>query len=286
MDLVALVASIPATFWGVIIGSLFTVIGVTITNTSNTRRLRLQHEHERALDARTRDLNMRREVYLGAFEAIATGMSMVGNFSELEVPYQELMRAFMGKSGAIGKVTMVGREETIQAVTGFEQALTRAFIQLSMQRSAVDQQYQQARSLSEKIERSLAEQERLVAAIEREDDASDPAVLARSLDHERQRTEALRAKVAEIDAVMVPAVQQLVAASMRAVGELNLLLAPVIRQVRAELGLSFDEAFFVELVEEGHAQLMANMQAVLDGMSASPPGADATPEGDRASASR
>lgn len=283
MDLVALIASIPATFWGVIIGSLFTVIGVTITNTSNTRRLRLQHEHERALDERTRDLNMRREIYLGAFEAIATGMSMVGNFSELEVPYQELMRAFMGKSGAIGKVAMVGREETIQALTGFEQALTRAFIRLSMQRSAVDQQYRQVRALNEKIERSLAEQERLLAAIEREDDASDPKVLSRSLDHERQRTEALRAEAAEIDAVMVPAMRQLVEASMRTVGELNLLLAPVIRQVRAELGLSFDEAFFVELVEKGHAQLMANMQAVLDGLSAGPPETDGPSGGDRSS---
>jgi hypothetical protein len=154
-----------------------------------------------------------------------------------------------------------------------------------MQRSTVDQQYREVRVLSEKIESSLAEQERLVAAIEREDDASDPAVLARSLNHERQRTEALRAKVAEIDAVMVPAVQQLVEASMRAVGELNLLLAPVIRQVRAELGLSFDEAFFVELIKKGHAQLMANMQAVLDSMSASPPAADAPPEAGRASAS-
>jgi hypothetical protein len=55
--------------------------------------------------------------------------------------------------------------------------------------------------------------------------------------------------------------------------------------VRAELGLSFDEAFFVELIKKGHAQLMANMQAVLDSMSASPPAADAPPEGDRASAS-
>ena len=97
MDFVALIASIPATFWGVIIGSLFTVIGVTITNTSNTRRLRLQHEHERELNTHNRDLNMRREVYLGAFEAIATGMSMVGNFSELEVPFQELMRDVHGQ---------------------------------------------------------------------------------------------------------------------------------------------------------------------------------------------
>ncbi|MFU8889505.1 MAG: hypothetical protein ACNA8N_12985, partial [Trueperaceae bacterium] len=91
MDLVALIASLPATFWGVIIGSLFTVIGVAITNASNTQRLRLQHEHERERDERTRDLSMRRDVYMGAFEAIATGMTMVGNFGELEVPFQDLL---------------------------------------------------------------------------------------------------------------------------------------------------------------------------------------------------
>lgn len=274
MDLVALIASIPATFWGVIIGSLFTVIGVALTNAGNTRRLRLQHEHERLRDERARDLTMRRDVYLGAFEAIATGMSMVGNFGELEVPFQDLMRAFMDKSSAIGKVTIVGREGTIQAVADFEQALTGAFIRLAGQRNVVDQQHRRLRALAEKLERSQTELERLAAAVELGDDPASLDVLHRSLDYERRREAALRAEEAEVEALFMPGLMNLIRATMEEVTVLDGLLAAVIREVRAELGLSFDEAFYRELVTASHGKRAAHFES----FAAAVPGAGGGPE--------
>lgn len=263
MDLVALVASIPATFWGVIIGSLFTVIGVAITNASNTRRLRLQHDHERLRDERSQDLTMRREVYMGAFEAFATGMTMVGNFGELEVPFQDLVRAYMGKSSAIGKVTIVGRASTIQAVADFEQALTGAFIRLSSQRQAVEQQHRHAQVLAERIARSTAEQERLTADIERTGDEATSAPLRRSLEHERRQTEALRREVAEVEARFMPGLMGLIRATMEEVEALDGLLAAVIREVRSELGLAFDEAFYRQLVARSHERRAADFETFL-----------------------
>jgi len=274
MDLVALIASIPATFWGVIIGSLFTVIGVAITNASNTRRLRLQHEHERARDERARDLSMRRDVYMGAFEAIATGMTMVGNFGELEVPFQELMQSYMGKASAIGKVTIVGRESTIQAVADFEQALTGAFIRLSGQRQAVDQLHREARALAERIARSAVEQDRLAADLERADDEATCEPLRRSLEHERRRTEALRREEAEVESRFLPGLMDLIRATMEEVTALDGLLAAVIREVRSELGLDFDEAFYRRLVASSHAKRAAHFEAFVGSV----PGAGGAPE--------
>ena len=274
MDLVALIASIPATFWGVIIGSLFTVIGVAITNASNTRRLRLQHEHERTRDERARDLGMRRDVYMGAFEAIATGMTMVGNFGELEVPFQDLMRSFMDKSSAIGKVTIVGRESTIQAVADFEQALTGAFIRLSGQRQAVDQLHREARALAERIARSVAEQDRLAAELERADDEGTCAPLRRSLEHERRRSETLRREEAEVESRFLPRLMDLIRATMEEVAALDGLLAAVIREVRSELGLDFDEAFYRQLVTASHVKRAAHFEAFVGSV----PGAGGGPE--------
>jgi hypothetical protein len=279
LDLVAAFEAVPATVWGFMIGSIFTVIGVALTNASNTKRLRLQHEHERLLDARARDLTMRREVYLDAFEAIATGMTMVGNFGELDMPYQDLMRSFTSKSGAIGKVTMVGSERTVQAVTSFEHALTQAFVRLSVQRSAIDQHQQRLRGLTTRIERSEAEQERLTDLLEGGGDASS----RRGLDYERQRAETLRADQSAVESVMIPALMQLIQASMEEVGTLSLLLAPVIREVRSELGLSFDEAFFVELIQGSHAQRMDHVQAIIEAVEGT--SADAARQGQTPAAS-
>jgi len=261
MDLAAAIASIPAAFWGVIIGSLFTVIGVALTNAGNTRRLRLQHEHERLRDERARDLTMRRDVYLGAFEAIATGMSMVGNFGELEVPFQDLMRAFMDKSSAIGKVTIVGREGTIEAVADFEQALTGAFIRLSGQRHVVDLHHRRLRALEGKLERSETERERLAAALELGDDPATLDMLRRNLEYERRRDEALRAEQAEVEALFMPSLMNLIRSTMEEVATLDGLLAAVIREVRAELGLSFDEAFYRQLVTASHGKRAAHFEA-------------------------
>jgi hypothetical protein len=62
------------TLLGIVLGSLLTIVGVILTDASNTKRLRLQHEHERALESKERDASLRRETYL---EAISAGMVAV-----------------------------------------------------------------------------------------------------------------------------------------------------------------------------------------------------------------
>lgn len=262
MDLAGIFEAVPATVWGFLVGSLVTVLGVALTNASNTKRLRLQHAHEREIAERSRDLAMRRDVYLGAFEAIATGMTMVGNFSELDVPFQELMRSYMSKASAMGKVTIVGEEATIRAVADFEQALTGAFIRLAGQRNGVDQLFTRMRALEAKIGHSEAEQERLEAAIEAGDDPA--GATSRRLEYEQRRCAALRAEEHEVGEVFNPTLMQLVRTTMEEVGALDRLLAPVIRCVRSELGLRFDEAFYIRLVEAGHTERAKHFEGFLE----------------------
>jgi hypothetical protein len=72
-----------------------------------------------------------------------------------------------------------------------------------------------------------SEQERLTDLLEGGGDASS----RRGLDSERQRAETLRADQSAVESVMIPALMQLIQASMEEVGTLSLLLAPVIRPV-------------------------------------------------------
>ena len=262
MGLIAFMEAVPPTVWGFLVGSFITVVGVALTNASNTKRLRLQHAHERELDARARDLSMRRDVYLNAFEAMATGMTTVGSFGELDIPFQDLMRQYMGKAGAMGKITIVGREETIRAVADFEQALTGAFMRLSGQRNGVDQLYRRTRELEVKLDASAQEQERLATLLERAD-GGERAALQRSLEHERRRSKELRAEQAEVEVAFNPAMMGLIRNSMQEVANLDTMIVPVVRCVRNELGLPFDDAFYLQLIRAGHEQRVESFEGFL-----------------------
>ena len=72
--LLVLVREIPATFWGVVFGSFFTLVGIKLTNRANNQRLQAQLSHERELQKKERELSLRREVYLTAVEAMSAGI--------------------------------------------------------------------------------------------------------------------------------------------------------------------------------------------------------------------
>ena len=105
------IESIPATFWGVIIGAFFSLSGVALTNRANDRRLHAQLAHDRQIKDRERELTLRKDVYLAAAEAISAGLMTVGRFADLEIPHDKLTEIYLEKSPAIAKVHVIAREK-------------------------------------------------------------------------------------------------------------------------------------------------------------------------------
>ena len=134
MDIIALIEKIPATFWGVVVGSFFTITGVLLTNRSNTNRLRIQLDHDREIKKEERELTLRKEIYLAAAEAISSGIQMIGSIANLNVSYDKLMESFSEKAPAIAKVNVIANEDTINALTAFMEELTSGLLRLSHQR--------------------------------------------------------------------------------------------------------------------------------------------------------
>jgi hypothetical protein len=66
-----------------VVGSLFTLIGVYLTNLASDRRLRLQLGHDRDLKNREREMTFRKETYVAAAEAIVVSMSAIPKLSDL-----------------------------------------------------------------------------------------------------------------------------------------------------------------------------------------------------------
>jgi hypothetical protein len=98
--IVDLIALIPGTFWGVVIGSLFSISGVMLTNSATNKRLRQQFSHDLQLRIGEREHALRRDVYLAATEAIATSLASLGRFTDLNIPNDELTKCPSGDSAS------------------------------------------------------------------------------------------------------------------------------------------------------------------------------------------
>ena len=127
----------PCLSWG-LIGSFLTIIGVVLTNISNTKQLHIQHEHERQLRNNERDLNMRCEVYMDAMEAISAGITAISRFSGLNETPEALIKSYPSLSAKVSKVSIVGQNETIEALAYFQLELNAAFLRLGVKRDKFD----------------------------------------------------------------------------------------------------------------------------------------------------
>lgn len=114
-----LLENIPATFWGVIAGSFFSILGVWLTNREGTKRLQRQFEHERFLKTRDRELDLKKDIYLEAAEAMSLAIETVSRLGNLEFSDELVMESYSKKSPSMAKVQVVGSIELQEAMFTF-----------------------------------------------------------------------------------------------------------------------------------------------------------------------
>ena len=129
---------IPATFWGVVVGSFFTLTGVYFTNRSDDRRLKLQLQSDRELKNREREMAFRKETYAAAAEAITASVNALPKLCDLSVSLQAISTAYNEKSPVLAKINLVAGEDTILALAEFGKGIASAFFRLSQQRMMFD----------------------------------------------------------------------------------------------------------------------------------------------------
>jgi hypothetical protein len=213
---------------------------------------------------------MRRETYMAAMEAISSGMVAIGKFGELNVSQQELWQSYFEKSPAIGKVTIVGRDETIKAMANFSSELTGAFFRLEAKRSKLDIIWRRFSALEENINQSIKEQDRLRVIMDEfraEGLEEKPKwnLVQKKYKAEQQKIERLTAEQEEIQ--FYPALMSLIKESMQEIAKLDRLLPGLVRLMREELELPFDEENYRRTVEENHRKQAEFLQVFMQEMS-------------------
>jgi hypothetical protein len=259
-----LLGKVPATFWGVVAGSLFTLIGVTLTNRASDRRLRLQLESDRELNNREREMAFRKETYAAATEAIAVSLSAISKLADLTCPLEKIAATYGEQSPIIAKVNLVAGEDTIRALTNYGTEFGGAYLRLSQQRmvlTVLQEQIAGKAALLKGFEKTRDTMLELMQqhSIDGVQDAQRLETVRRIFDFEGGRITTMYQEIQQMTAELVakhtPFARECFVESIR----LNKLLVPALVAARMELELSISEERYANILYQAQPKLEGDL---------------------------
>lgn len=261
-----LLDAIPASFWGVVVGSFCSIAGVAITNRASDKRLRAQFEHERESKTKDREMALRKEVFLSAAEAVASGMNSIGRFANLDIPNDQITQPYVEKAPAISKVHVIANIETILPLAQFTSRLGALYLELFAKRHELINARNAIALVDNQVEQFGKERDRILEMIKQHNiegvvDQRRWEVLQDNFAFEQNRISDGLAHRAQLAAALQPKHLEFMRQCLSHTEQLGAMLIPVLTAVRRELDLPLDEAAYRQAMVESYAQ----QQQAIDG---------------------
>jgi hypothetical protein len=238
--------SIPATFWGVLAGSFFSLGGVWLSNRNSARNLRLQLQHDQMTRSKDREMVLRRDAYLAVAEAISSGFQAVGRFADLKNEGEALTATYFEKAPAIAKVSIVARLDTLKVVLAVQSELSAVFMRLHTERIAGTYIKRDLLVTSKRLDSYIKNQTRSVELMNEENlkgrpDGARWDAIQRNFKFESAQIESDFLEQRRLERDMQDAQMKLAAVVSGELVGLNKILAPAMAAVRRELDMPIDE---------------------------------------------
>lgn len=258
--------AIPASFWGVVVGSFFSIAGVAITNRASDKRLRAQFEHERELKTKDREMALRKEVFLSAAEAVAAGINSIGRFANFDIPNDQITQPYVEKAPAISKVHVIAGTETILPLAQFTSRLGALYMELFARRHELMNERNAIAIVDNGVAQFGKERDRILEMIKQHNiegvvDQRRWKVLQDNFEFEQKRVNDGLAHRAQLAAALQPQHLAFMRQCLSHTELLGAMLIPVLTAVRRELELPLDEAAYRQAMVESYAQ----QQQAIDG---------------------
>jgi len=253
--ILVLIEKIPASFWGVVVGSFLSLGGVVVSNRANDRRLCQQLAHDRELKNRERELSLRKDIYLSAAEAIATGINSLGSFANLDISNDKLTAAYIEKSPSIAKVHVIAQKDTAKAIAKLVGEIGAAYLRLFARRLPLLAEKQRIAVLKDQMDAFGQERDHMLELMKQynlsgENDQRRWDIIEKNFDFEQQRIDETIKEHDNLLSVMYAKQIELMTDCISETIKLSRLIAPVLVAVRTELEMPFDEASYIEVIEE------------------------------------
>lgn len=172
------------------------------------------------------------------------------------------MQSYSSLSAKLGKVTIVGQYETIEALANFQLEVNGAFLRMGSKRDKFDKMLRHSQAIEAEIQ-TVKEQlnhltTQLTQAIVNQEHPLSKQLQSEINGYQKQLTK-LKSQNEEIGNQLMQTVVNLVQTSMAEVSALNKLLVPLISLMRTELELPFNSEHFAQILEKGNNELEAYM---------------------------
>jgi len=257
--LLTLLDKIPAAFWGVVVGSFFSITGIALTNRASDKRLRAQFEHEQMQKTTDREMALRKEVYLAAVEAIAAGTNAVSSFANLDIPSDQLTAGYIEKAPAIAKVHVIAKMKTVQALVNFSGELGAIFLTLFARRFELMEEKNRILFLDEQIAEFGKARDRYLEMITQHNidgivNDRRWQILQENFDFEQRRTNEAIEHRSEIGKSFYPKQLEFMRKCASASMKLGISIVPVLSAVREELELPFNDESYRQVLADGQTK--------------------------------
>lgn len=250
---------IPASFWGVVVGSFFSIVGVAITNRASYKRLYAQLEHERQSKTKDREMALRKEVFLSAAEAISAGMETIGRFANFDIPNDQVTKPYVEKAPAIAKAHIIARTETILLLVQLVSRLGSLYIELFARRHELMNEKSTLAVVDNQIAQFGKERDRILEMIKQHNieggiDQRRWKALQDSFEFEQKRISDALAHRTQLAATLQPKHLEFMRQSLAHTEQLGSMIVSLLTAVRRELELPLDEAPYRQAMLESYAQ--------------------------------
>jgi len=164
-ELIEAVKSIPLALWTAVFGSAFTLGGVLISNSNNTKRLKIQLAHDASEKDKERRISMRRVAYMEICDELTKASAFIGALSTRDLSDSKLADETRGLNSAISKAGLVAEDATVLKLSIMAERFTKTLADAFDAAAPVSSAASSIKIKDEYIEKESAEIDRLRLAI-------------------------------------------------------------------------------------------------------------------------
>lgn len=173
MQILSFLKEVPDVVWSGLLASGLTLLGVMLSNWSNTRRLLKQLSHDSNEKERDRINALRKDVYLKVAEEAARISSYLGKIPQMDPSKETIGDGLSDFLGVAAKLQLVSQPETSKLVGQLVTRYGEMFMGLLTKASPVHDLNTDIRIASDYYERNQAEVNRILAEMRQMQESGD-----------------------------------------------------------------------------------------------------------------
>jgi hypothetical protein len=258
---------VPTSAWTFLAGLVPSLITLWVTSRAARRTQLRQLAHDRDMRKTEREMALRKEIFLGAAEALTAGLHSAGRYLDLSIAPDVILKPYSDRVAAFGKVNIVGNLDTVTAVAKASLEVSLLITKAQTERLTLEHLRRKVTIAQKQTQRFAEAQTNLTDRMREADLEGDGAKMARIQRQFDGITQLLQTSINEQRHME----QQLHDDSLRAIeqsmGRLKpagIKIASAIVAVRRELDLPIEEAGLVSVLTSVSDELAAGLGQLTD----------------------